>query len=116
MRRAAKAVNFGVIYGQSPFGLAKQLGIDQAEAARFINAYFDRYRGVEEFLLGILERGTATVMLVRPRATAHDQWHPQRGSSPLSPTYGFSGQQCRFGSVEFGVVKSGRPNSTVPAG
>ena len=57
MRRAAKAVNFGVIYGQSPFGLAKQLGIDQAEAARFINAYFDRYRGVEEFLLEILESG-----------------------------------------------------------
>ena len=45
MRRGAKAVNFGVIYGQSPFGLAKQLDIEQAEAARFINAYFDRYRG-----------------------------------------------------------------------
>ena len=57
MRRGAKAVNFGVIYGQSPFGLAKQLGIEPAEAARFINAYFDRYRGVEEFLLGILEQG-----------------------------------------------------------
>jgi DNA polymerase-1 len=57
MRRGAKAVNFGVIYGQSPFGLAKQLDIEAAEAARFINAYFDRYRGVEEFLLGILEQG-----------------------------------------------------------
>ena len=50
MRRSAKAVNFGVIYGQSPFGLAKQLDIEQAEAAQFIDAYFDRYRGVEEFL------------------------------------------------------------------
>ena len=59
MRRAAKAVNFGVIYGQSPFGLAKQLDIEPAEAARFINAYFDRYRGVEEFLLGILEQRPA---------------------------------------------------------
>jgi DNA polymerase-1 len=57
MRRAAKAVNFGVIYGQSPFGLAKQLDIEPAEAARFIDAYFDRYRGVEEFLLEILETG-----------------------------------------------------------
>ncbi|HEX4143354.1 MAG TPA: DNA polymerase I [Pirellulales bacterium] len=57
MRRAAKAVNFGVIYGQSPFGLAKQLDIAAAEAARFIDAYFDRYRGVEEFLLEILEQG-----------------------------------------------------------
>ena len=50
MRRGAKAVNFGVIYGQSPFGLAKQLGIEQAEAAKFIDAYFERYPGVEEFL------------------------------------------------------------------
>jgi DNA polymerase-1 len=55
MRRGAKAVNFGVIYGQSPFGLAKQLNIDQTEAARYINAYFDRYQGVEEFLLKTLE-------------------------------------------------------------
>src|SRR5207253_1354115 len=55
MRRSAKAVNFGVIYGQSPFGLAKQLDIAQAEAAQFIDAYFDRYRGVDEFLARILE-------------------------------------------------------------
>ncbi|HEX3725022.1 MAG TPA: DNA polymerase I [Pirellulales bacterium] len=54
MRRGAKAVNFGVIYGQSPFGLAKQLGIEQSAAALFIDAYFDRYRGVEEFLQRIL--------------------------------------------------------------
>ena len=54
MRRAAKAVNFGVIYGQSPFGLAKTLNISQEEAARFINEYFDRYPGVEKFLSKIL--------------------------------------------------------------
>lgn len=54
MRRAAKAVNFGVIYGQSPFGLAKTLNISQEEAARFINEYFDRYPGVEKFLTEIL--------------------------------------------------------------
>jgi DNA polymerase-1 len=57
MRRAAKAVNFGVIYGQSPFGLAKQLGIEQAAAAEFIDAYFDGYPGVEEFLTKLLEEG-----------------------------------------------------------
>jgi DNA polymerase I len=72
MRRGAKAVNFGVIYGQSPFGLAKQLNIEQAEAARFINAYFDRYRGVEEFLFGILEdcqrSGYVNTILGRRRA------------------------------------------------
>ena len=49
-RRAAKAINFGIIYGQTPFGLAAQLGIDQKEAAQFIGAYFARYRGVKEYL------------------------------------------------------------------
>jgi DNA polymerase-1 len=49
-RRAAKAINFGIIYGQTPFGLAAQLGIDQKEAAKFINAYFARYSGVKEYL------------------------------------------------------------------
>jgi DNA polymerase-1 len=49
-RRAAKAINFGIIYGQTPFGLAAQLGIDQKEAAQFIAAYFARYRGVKEYL------------------------------------------------------------------
>jgi DNA polymerase I len=53
-RRAAKAINFGIIYGLSPFGLAQQLGIDQKEAAKFINAYFTRYRGVKEYLDKIL--------------------------------------------------------------
>src|SRR6185295_7746433 len=57
MRRAAKAVNFGVIYGQSPFGLAKQLGIEKSAAAEFIEAYFDGYPGVEEFLAKVLEEG-----------------------------------------------------------
>jgi len=49
-RRAAKAINFGIIYGQTPFGLAAQLGIDQKEAAKFIAAYFARYSGVKEYL------------------------------------------------------------------
>jgi len=49
-RRAAKVINFGIIYGLSPFGLAQQLGIDQKDAARFIAAYFERYRGVKEYL------------------------------------------------------------------
>jgi DNA polymerase-1 len=72
MRRAAKAVNFGVIYGQSPFGLAKALNISQDEAARFINEYFARYPGVEEFLTKILadcrENGYVSTVLGRRRS------------------------------------------------
>jgi len=72
MRRSAKAVNFGVIYGQSAFGLARQLNIEQEEAARFIDAYFDRYPGVEVFLERILEEcpktGYVSTILGRRRA------------------------------------------------
>jgi DNA polymerase-1 len=59
-RRAAKAINFGIIYGLSPFGLAQQLGIEQKEAAKFINAYFTRYRGVKEYLDKILAETRTT--------------------------------------------------------
>ena len=56
MRRMAKAVNFGVVYGQSPFGLAAGLGISQAEAAAFIDNYFSRYHGVAEYLDRVLDQ------------------------------------------------------------
>ena len=59
-RRAAKAINFGIIYGLSAFGLAQQLGIEQKEAAQFINAYFTRYRGVKEYLDKILAEARKT--------------------------------------------------------
>ncbi|MGA8366444.1 MAG: DNA polymerase I [Candidatus Acidiferrales bacterium] len=49
-RRAAKVINFGVIYGLSPFGLAQELGIDTKEASKFIAAYFERYSGVKKYL------------------------------------------------------------------
>jgi DNA polymerase-1 len=49
-RRNAKAVNFGIVYGQTPFGLAVSLGIERREAEVYIRAYFERYAGVRRWL------------------------------------------------------------------
>ncbi len=54
-RNRAKAVNFGIVYGISPFGLAAQLGIDQREARAYIEKYFERYSGVRAFIDRTLE-------------------------------------------------------------
>ncbi|MGA0997965.1 MAG: DNA polymerase I [Litorivicinaceae bacterium] len=49
-RRRAKAINFGLIYGMSAFGLGRQLGIERAEAAAYIDRYFERYPGVRRYM------------------------------------------------------------------
>ena len=49
-RRSAKAVNFGLIYGMSAFGLARQLGISRTEAQRYVDLYFERYPGVRRYM------------------------------------------------------------------
>jgi len=63
-RNKAKAVNFGIVYGISPFGLAVQLGIEQREAKVYIERYFERYAGVQRFIEEILEQ-TRKEQLVR---------------------------------------------------
>jgi DNA polymerase-1 len=72
MRRIAKAVNFGILYGQSAFGLAKTLGISQAEAGEFIAGYFRAFAGAAAFMDDVLDRcradGHVTTMLGRRRA------------------------------------------------
>ncbi len=71
-RRMAKTVNFGVIYGLSPYGLATRLGIKQEEAAAFIDAYFREYAGVDQFITRTLEsalaEGRVVTILGRRRA------------------------------------------------
>ncbi len=71
-RRMAKTVNFGVIYGLSAFGLASRLGINQQDAARFIDAYFEQFAGVDTFINQTrslaLEQGRVETILGRRRA------------------------------------------------
>ena len=70
-RARAKAINFGIIYGSTAFGIANQLGIAAAEAQATIDAYFRRYQGVRRFLdetiAGARERGFVTTLLGRRR-------------------------------------------------
>ena len=59
-RRSAKAINFGLMYGMSAFGLAKQLGITRGEAQEYVDLYFERYPGVKRFMDGIREQAHET--------------------------------------------------------
>jgi len=71
MRRKAKAVNFGIIYGLTPFGLSRGIGVSVAEAGRFIDSYFERYGRVREYIDETVgqarDRGWVVTMLNRRR-------------------------------------------------
>jgi DNA polymerase I len=77
-RNAAKAVNFGIIYGQTAFGLSQQLGIPRAQAQRFIDDYFARFASVRSYIEGVIAEaarlGYAQTMAGRRR------YIPQLGS------------------------------------
>ena len=60
MRRRAKTINFGLLYGMSAFGLSNQLGVSRAEADIFLNSYFERYSDVKKFMSDIVEKSKET--------------------------------------------------------
>ena len=74
MRRVAKTINFGIVYGMSSFGLSNQLGISRKDAQRFIDKYFGLYSGVQRFMDDIVmtarEDGFVTTLLGRRRTVA----------------------------------------------
>jgi len=80
-RERAKAVNFGIVYGQTPFGLAQQLGITNEEAAEFIDRYFAQYRGVQEYIENCLRdaRDTGVTRTLFGRLRQHPEINSRNG-------------------------------------
>ena len=84
-RRQAKVVNFGIVYGLSPFGLSQQLGIEPSEAKQFIANYFEKYEGVRKFIERTLEEARRDMKVktlfgrVRPIPDINSKNANQRG-------------------------------------
>src|SRR6185369_12637165 len=80
-RGRAKAVNFGIVYGQTPFGLAQQLGISPDEAAEFIAKYFAQYQGVQAYIENCLSqaRDTGITRTLFGRIRQHPEINSRNG-------------------------------------
>jgi DNA polymerase-1 len=84
-RRRAKAVNFGIVYGQTPFGLSQTLGIEQREAKTFIETYFAQYTGVRKWLDDVVDQARREMRVstmhgrVRPLPDMHSRNPALRG-------------------------------------
>ena len=80
-RERAKAVNFGIVYGQTPFGLAQQLGISPDEAADFISRYFEQYQGVQRYIEDCLSqaRDTGITRTLFGRIRQHPEINSRNG-------------------------------------
>ena len=84
-RRQAKVVNFGIVYGLSPFGLSQNLGITTTEAKQFIDNYFEKYAGVRRYLDNTLEEARRTMKVrtlfgrIRPMPDINSKNSLQRG-------------------------------------
>jgi DNA polymerase-1 len=80
-RERAKAVNFGIVYGQTPFGLAQQLGISPEEASNFIAKYFEQYQGVQRYIEKCLSeaRDTGITKTLFGRIRQHPEINSRNG-------------------------------------
>ena len=80
-RGRAKAVNFGIVYGQTPYGLAQQLGISPDEAAEFISKYFEQYQGVQQYIEKCLSeaRDTGITRTLFGRIRQHPEINSRNG-------------------------------------
>lgn len=80
-RSRAKAVNFGIVYGQTPYGLAQQLGISNEEASQFIARYFERYEGVQRYIETCLStaRDTGITRTLFGRLRQHPEINSNNG-------------------------------------
>ena len=82
VRRRAKAINFGIIYGISAFGLANQLGIPREEAGAYIRKYFERFPGIRDYMEATKKRARADGYRDAPSSAANAT---SRASTPPTP-------------------------------
>ena len=76
MRRSAKAVNFGIVYGISAFSLSQDIGVTVAEAKEYMERYFSTYRGVRQYMTDVVEQA-------RERGYVETLWHRRRALPEL---------------------------------
>ena len=101
MRRNAKAVNFGIVYGQTPFGLAASLGIDRKEAEEYIRTYFELHAGVKKFI-------QETIAEVREDRHGADAVRTQAPDSRHAQPQSERAILCRAHRSEYAAAGDGR--------
>ncbi len=117
-RRAAKVVNFGIVYGLSPFGLSQNLGIEPSEAKQFIAAYFEKYSGVRAFIDKTLEEARRNLNVrtlfgrIRPIPDINSKNANQRGfaerTAVNTPLQGTAADLIKIAMIRIDAALSAR--------